>query len=441
MASPPGTPVGTRTPTEAPIIANPMSVMDKTPDDSSKLKTFLSVLKKFIGVADLASVRFSLPPQLVEPIPNLEYWQYLDRPETFIAIGDSDNELGRILAVLRFWFTKDLKYVKGKPCKPYNSTLGEFFRCDWVVDDAVPLVLGSVEKLSSPTQETTKGKPVKVSFLCEQTSHHPPVSAYYYNCPEKGVSARGYDQIAAKFTGTGIRVTPGNHNAGIFVNLSKRDNEEYQLTHPIAYLGGLLRGTLSISVADQCVILCPKTKLKVILHYLEEGWVGKSQNKVVGVIFKYDPENDNKTRIKDVPDKEVLARIEGCWQDKVFYTLANSKDSNLLVDLNPLFPVPKIIPALSDQLPNESRRFWKDVTEAILDKQWNQATKYKQDLEERQRQKAAERVEKKEEWKPRFFQGAVTPAGKPELTPDGIATLKAMQEGNYRLEESLVTGA
>lgn len=96
----------------------------------------------------------------------VEYWNYLDRPETFIrfvllhvfsinttdiksSIGDSEDELGRMLAVLRFWFTKDLvrclwlwgvsrrfrglmvksqKYVKGKPCKPYNSTLGEFFR-------------------------------------------------------------------------------------------------------------------------------------------------------------------------------------------------------------------------------------------------------------------------------------------------------------------------
>lgn len=55
-----------------------------------------------------------------------------------------------MLEVLRFWFTKDLvclcstlfffscysrhllngrqKYIKGKLCKPYNSTLGEFFR-------------------------------------------------------------------------------------------------------------------------------------------------------------------------------------------------------------------------------------------------------------------------------------------------------------------------
>lgn len=83
---------------------------------------------RFIGVADIASVRFSLPAQLLEPRPNLEYWTYLDQPNTFAAIGDSDDELGRMLEVLRFWYTKDLKYVKGKPCKPYNSILGEFFR-------------------------------------------------------------------------------------------------------------------------------------------------------------------------------------------------------------------------------------------------------------------------------------------------------------------------
>jgi len=90
------------------------------------LLTYLPLIR-FIGVADIASVRFSLPSQLLEPRPNLEYWTYLDRPETFAAIGDSDEPLDRMLEVLRFWFTKDLKYVKGKPCKPYNSALGEFF--------------------------------------------------------------------------------------------------------------------------------------------------------------------------------------------------------------------------------------------------------------------------------------------------------------------------
>lgn len=33
-----------------------------------------------------------------------------------------------MLEVVRFWLTKDIKYAKGRPCKPYNSCLGEFFR-------------------------------------------------------------------------------------------------------------------------------------------------------------------------------------------------------------------------------------------------------------------------------------------------------------------------
>ena len=84
-----------------------------------------------------------------------------------------------------------------------------------------------------------------------------------------------------------------------------------------------LTGSLSVSVADSCYITCPKTGLKVILEYQEEGWLGRSQNLVKGVIFKYDPKNDNLTKIKDVPDKEILARIEGAWTDKVYYTLGN----------------------------------------------------------------------------------------------------------------------
>ena len=56
---------------------------------------------------------------------------------------------------------------------------------------------------------------------------------------------------------------------------------------------------------------------------MEESWLGKIQNKVEGVIFKYDPSNDHKMKMKDVPDKDVLARIEGCWHDKLYYSLGS----------------------------------------------------------------------------------------------------------------------
>jgi len=178
------------------------------------------------------------------------------------------------------------------------------------------------EKSATPTAVAPKSdKKIRVSYLTEQTSHHPPVSAFFVDCPEKGLTARGFDQLSAKFTGTSIKVTPGEHNLGIFITLARRDNEQYQLTHPAAHLGGLLRGSLSVTVGDQCYVSCSKTKIKTILHYIEEGWLGKTQNKVEGVVFRYDPEKDDKTRIRDVPDKDVLARISGNWKEKLYFSL------------------------------------------------------------------------------------------------------------------------
>lgn len=416
-----------------------MASTEKLQDDSSKFKTFLGILRRFIGVSDLAAVRFSLPAQLLEPRPNLEYWHYLDRPDTFISIGDSDEDLGRMLGCLRFWFTKDLKYVKGKPCKPYNSTLGEFFRCNWKIEDTHP-TLKTPNSLPSSRAGSFEGdsKLVTVSYITEQTSHHPPVSAFFVDCPEKGISARGYDQLSAKFTGTSVRVVAGAHNLGIFINLKNRDNEEYQLTHPAAYLGGFLRGTLNISVADTCYVTCPRTGIKVILEYQEEGWLGRSQNKVVGVIFNYDPKSDTTTKMKEVPEKDILARIEGNWQDKIYYTLGNKPfhkvpEKNLIIDLNPLDPIAKIVPPMEEQLPNESLKFWASVTNAIVSKQYTLATNLKTEIEEKQRAKAAERKAATIEWKPRFFTGAVTPVGKPDLTPDGQEALRGLHADNFQL--------
>lgn len=204
-------------------------------------------------------------------------------------------------------------------------------------------------KSTASTSPKSTDEPIRVSFLTEQTSHHPPVSAFYVECPAKGLSARGFDQLSAKFTGTSIKVTPGEHNLGIFITLHKRDDEQYQLTHPAAHLGGLLRGGLSVSVGDQCYTTCPKTRTKTILHYHEEGWLGKAQNRVEGVVFKYDPEKDDKVRIADVPEKDVLARITGNWKEKVFVSVA----PNFKVRLSPIpCPLPRPLPHDRDESAN-----------------------------------------------------------------------------------------
>lgn len=198
-------------------------------------------------------------------------------------IGDSEDPLERMLAVLRFLFSKDLKFIRARLGKTYNSALGEHFRCSWRVPPIVldkktgaPIVrthihvplpnapsyggpggsgwttpvlrpedggkgseTSSIVSVSSSKKEDKKSPAAKlkrnasnqsfdmtalrqaipgpgdevpsepdagvresekvtVVFLSEQTSHHPPVSAAYYSCPEKGIEAVCVDHIVAK---------------------------------------------------------------------------------------------------------------------------------------------------------------------------------------------------------------------------------------------------
>lgn len=69
------------------------------------------------------------------------------------------------------------------------------------------------------------------------------------------------------------------------------------------------------------------------------------------------------------------------------------------------------------------------------------ATTLKTEIEEKQRQKAAERKAADKEWQPRFFTGAVTPVGKPDLTKDGEEALKGLHEENYDLPPNQEYGA
>lgn len=83
-------------------------------------------------------------------------------------------------------------------------------------------------------------------------------------------------------------------------------------------------GSLSVYVQDYCYVTCPKTKLKAILHYLEDSWIGKAKHRVEGVIYHYDEEGDDIERIKDVPKSAIRAKIEGSWMGQIYYTLPGS---------------------------------------------------------------------------------------------------------------------
>lgn len=113
------------------------------------------------------------------------------------------------------------------------------------------------------------------------------------------------------------------------------------------------------------------------------------------------------------------------------------KDKILLADIGPMFPLPKIVPPIESQLPNESRRQWASVTEAILDRDFSRATAAKQDIEEGQRGKTAERKAQNQEWRPRFFENATDASGRPRLTVEGRTALDRVHNSDWRLEHGV----
>jgi hypothetical protein len=119
-------------------------------------------------------------------------------------------------------------------------------------------------------------KRMRVVYVTEQISHHPPVSAYFASCPARMLELAGIDQISAKVAATTLRVSPGTLNKGIFVRITggPGEGEQYHITHPVASVNGILRGSFYVTVGETSIITCSGGKgqrqFRSIIEYKEE---------------------------------------------------------------------------------------------------------------------------------------------------------------------------
>jgi hypothetical protein len=146
-----------------------------------------------------------------------------------------------------------------------------------------------------------------------------------------------------------------------------------------------------------------------------------------GVIHTYEEgetEHEEWVKAKHVPTDRVVAYFDGSWKGRIRYRLANGSTlvsgtsspvpsaatsrSDLttgaedewatVIDISTLHPVPKTVRPLESQLPTESRKLWDCVTSRLLKKEYGEATKFKQAIEQKQRDDATERRNKGVEW-------------------------------------------
>ncbi|EEC00803.1 cytochrome P450, putative, partial [Ixodes scapularis] len=103
---------------------------------------------------------------ILEPRSLLEvYADFMSYPDLFVRIADGTTPEERLVRVVE-WFLCSLYATRKATRKPYNPVLGEMFRCSWQVPG-----MGDAG--------------LQVTFVAEQVSHHPPVSAFYVECMEK----------------------------------------------------------------------------------------------------------------------------------------------------------------------------------------------------------------------------------------------------------------
>ena len=115
--------------------------------------------------------------------------------------------------------------------KPFNPIIGEFFRCEW-----------------KETDDSTG------FYICEQVSHHPPQSAFFYANPTNKVWILGNLKPHARFLGNSAG-TMMEGGSSIYLG---DEIDEFHLTNPNVYARSILFGKMFMELGDSCTIKSKK---------------------------------------------------------------------------------------------------------------------------------------------------------------------------------------
>uniref|UniRef100_A0A3Q2WAW7 Oxysterol-binding protein n=1 Tax=Haplochromis burtoni TaxID=8153 RepID=A0A3Q2WAW7_HAPBU len=325
-----------------------------------------------------------LPTFILERRSLLEmYADFFAHPDLFVSIAEQPEPRERMVQVVRWYLSAFHAGRKGSVAKkPYNPILGEVFYCHWDLPS-------ETEEPSPPTETVSEG-PVpcassnSVSFVAEQVSHHPPISAFYAECLSRKIQFNAHIWTKSKFLGMSI----GVHNIGQGCVSCLEHDEHYILTFPNGY-GRSILTVPWVELGGECNISCSKSGYSANIVFHTKPFYGGKKHRITAEIFSPN-------------DKKSFCSIEGEWNG-VMYAKWATGENTVFIDTKKMGIVKKRVRKLEDQLEYESRRLWKDVTLNLKIKDIDAATEAKHRLEEKQRAEARERKEKEQQWETRLF--------------------------------------
>ena len=286
----------------------------------------------------------------------------------FRAIHESDP-VSRIVELTK-WYISGFYIMPKTPKKPYNPIIGETFRCKW-------------------EHPASSHGPASNSFLiCEQVSHHPPVSAIYAGNRADGWVINGSILFKSKFWG----LSAGCLLDGYATLYVPEHNERYKIGFPSAVAKGFIVGPLTMEMFGEVTIECEESGLTSTIEFKTKPSFRGEFNCVGGTIRK--------------GKSDVLYELSGRYDDEVFIRDVKADATRSLWKVTPDVRskcLPRHTIPFDEQDEFASERLWDKVTKALIAGDQTAATEDKTRIENLQRKIHKDLEAKGEKWKTKLF--------------------------------------
>ncbi|KAJ4835974.1 Oxysterol-binding protein- protein 3A [Turnera subulata] len=332
--------------------------------------SYWKMMQKYIG-SDVTSM-VTLPVLIFEPFSMLQKMAELMEYSHLLDLADEcEDPYMRLVYAASFFIS--VYYAYQRTWKPFNPILGETFE---LVNHG------------------------GVTFISEQVSHHPPISAGHAETEHFTYDITS--KVKTKFLGNSIEIYPLGRTR---VTL-KRDGVVLDLVPPPTKVSNLIFGRTWIDSPGEMVLTNLTTGDKVVLYFQPCGWFGAGRYEVDGYVYNASEEPQilmtgkwNESMSYQPCDlegeprvgtelKEVWRVAEAPKNDKFQYTHFAHK-------LNSFETAPKKLLASDSRLrPDRSALEHGDL---------NKAGHEKSSLEERQRAEKRNREAKGQEFVPKWF--------------------------------------
>jgi hypothetical protein len=316
--------------------------------------SIMGVVKRFISQLSYGQdlTRISMPSEFLNPYSLLEVaaTRYLARFESLITANAQTSPAYRMLHICHFFLSTLYRMKLYK--KPYNPVVGETHYC-------------FVEKAGQKTR-----------YVGEQVTHHPPVSAFYVDNQEEGISCQGTISFGVKFHVNSATVATSGE---MRIKLDKHD-EQYSFSKsiPDLLMKNVVFGTRQMKWQKGVEITCPSSGYKATITFQDSG----SSEVLTGHIYKGD---------------EPVLHFEGSLDDEVYYYEDGADEETLFISSEDSKDAQITYPPQLNEWP--SLRVWKEVTKCIVANDMTEADRAKHLVEGAQRERVRAGEDEKKERK------------------------------------------